>query len=283
MTKEFNLKYENNSTPSVSIVEAYRKVVMSDDFEESLSLVHYRGGEEEFRLGKMYANSNDPIDRAVGADILGQLGWQDRTYLQESLKILISLLDDSDEFVIFCACCAIGHRGDEKSIGQLIRLAGHKNSQIRYGVTTSLSGLETKEAIDTIITLSKDPDRDVRNWAMFGLGTQIEADTPEIRQALIIGVSDNDSEIRGEALVGLAVRKDSRVINLILNEWKSFDDISVLSLEAAEEISSPRLYSKLIYFSETLDCEGDGQFELQLQCALEACQPKIEQVNPIDD
>ena len=49
MAKEFNLKYENDSTPSVSIVEAYRKVAMLDDFKESLALVHYRGGEEEFR------------------------------------------------------------------------------------------------------------------------------------------------------------------------------------------------------------------------------------------
>ena len=253
---------------------------MLDDFEESLALVHYRGGEEEFRLGELYAKSNDPLDRAVGADILGQLGWQERTYLQESLGILVSLLNDSDEFVIYCACCAIGHRGDAKSIAQLTRFAEHKNAQIRYGVVTSLSGLETIEAIDTIITLSKDSDRDVRNWAMFGLGTQIEADTPEIRQALHIGVSDNDSEIRGEALVGLAVRKDSRVIDLVLNEWKSYDDISILSLEAAEEISSPRLYAKLSHFNETLNCEEDTHFARQLQRALEACQPKIKQVNP---
>lgn len=280
MTKKFNLKYENDSTPSVSIVEAYRKVVMLDDFEESLALVHYRGGEEEYRLGKSYSMSSDPIDRAVGADILGQLGWQDRTYLQPSLEILVSLLDDSDEFVIYAACCAIGHRGDEKYINQLIRFATHGNSQIRFGVATALAGVETQEAIDTVISLSKDTDRDVRNWAMFGLGTQTEADTYEIREALFVGVSDTDSEIRGEALVGLAVRKDSRVVDLILNEWDSFDYISILSLEAAEEISSPRLYSKLLHYSETIDCEGDLQFKLRLKCALEACQPKIEKVNP---
>jgi len=282
MTKDFNLKHENNLTPSVEVVEAYRKVVMRDDFEESLALVHYRGGEEEFRLGEFYAASEDPINRAVGADILGQLGWQERTYLQESLNILIPMLDDSDDFVIYCACCAIGHRSDEEAISHLIRLAEHENSQIRYGVTTSLSGLETEEAIDTLITLTKDSDRDVRNWAMFGLGTQTEADTALVREALIVGVSDNDSEIRGEALVGLAVRKDCRVIELILNEWNSFDDISILSLEAAEEISSPRLYSKLVEYSETLECVGDVPFEFQLQSALDACQPKIEQVNPVD-
>lgn len=188
------------------------------------------------------------------------------------------MLDDPDDFVIYCACCAIGHRADEKAMSQLIRLANHENPQVRYGVAISLSDLETEEAINTMITLSKDTDRDVRNWAMFGLGTQTEADTVSLREALFVGMSDIDAEVRGEALVGLAVRKDERTIELILSEWTSYDYISILSLEAAEEISSPRLYSKLMKISETLDCEDDSLFELQLQKTIDACQPKIEQV-----
>jgi len=60
-----------------------------------------------------------------------------------------------------------------------------------------------------------------------GFGTQIEIDSPEIRLALLKGTSDEDSEIRGEALVGLANRKDSSAIELLLNEWKNFEDVSV--------------------------------------------------------
>lgn len=51
--KRFSIRYENDLTPSLAVVEAYRKVAMLDNFDESLALVHYRGGEEEFRLGHL--------------------------------------------------------------------------------------------------------------------------------------------------------------------------------------------------------------------------------------
>ncbi|MFB0911624.1 MAG: lyase, partial [Glaciecola sp.] len=93
--------------------------------------------------------------------------------------------------------------------------------------------------------------------------------------ALHKGTADEDSEIRGEALVGLANRKDSSAIELLLNEWKNFEDVSILSVEAAEIIASPRLYSTLVELENTLDLEEDVFFEYQLQHALDACKPKM--------
>jgi len=256
--------------------------MMQDDFPESLALVHYRGSEEEFQIGASYLSSSDPIDRALGADVLAQLGWQDRTYLNESVDLLIPALQDEDEFVVYCVCCALGHRSDPKAIPHVLKLAQSKNNKIRYGVVSALLGQESKDAVEVMIALSKDSDLDVRNWAMFGLGSQIEVDTAEIRDALLLGASDSDSEIRGEALVGLAERKDKRVIDLLLNEWASYVDVGILSLEAAEMAASSRLYSKLVYLKKTLEFGGDTQFSSQLQSAIDTCQPKIEQVNPAD-
>jgi hypothetical protein len=51
-----------------------------------------------------------------------------------------------------------------------------------------------------------------------------------------------------------------------------------LSIEAAEILASPRLYSTLIELEKTLDLEEDVFFEYQLQHALDACKPKILQV-----
>lgn len=282
MTKRFNLKLENNSESSISVVQSYRKVMMQDDFQESLALVHYRGGEEELQIGASYLSSSDPIDRALGADVLAQLGWQDRTYLDESVDLLIPALQDEDEFVVYRVCCALGHRSDPKAIPHVLKLAQSINEKIRYGVVFALLGQDSQEAVAAMIALSKDSDLDVRNWAMFGLGSQIEADTPEIRDALLLGTLDSDSEIRGEALVGLAERKDKRAIDLLLNEWESYADVSILSLEAAEVVASSRLYSKLVYLQKTLEFGGDIQFTSQLQSAIDSCKPKIEQVNPVD-
>jgi HEAT repeat protein len=271
----FDLKYENKSESSRSVVERYRRGIEENNWDTNLALVHYRGGEEEFQLGKAYLNSDDPIDRGVGADILGQLGWRDKTFLDMSVSLLISALQDKVDSVVYFACVALGNRCDERGIAHVIKLAQSPSTEIRNGVVFALLGQESAEAIDVMLLLSHDEDLDTRNWAMFGLGTQIEIDSPQIRQALHKGTADEDSEIRGEALVGLANRKDSSAIELLLNEWKNFEDVSILSVEAAEIIASPRLYSTLVELENTLDLEEDVFFEYQLQHALDACKPKM--------
>lgn len=279
----FDLKYENKSETSISVVERYRRAIEQEyrdsgwegSWDNSLALVHYRGGEEEFRLGKAYLCSDDPLDRTVGADILGQLGWRDETFLDESVSLLISALKDKVDSVVYCACVALGHRSDPRAITHVIELAKSPSTEIRNGVVFALLGHTSTEAIHTMLMLTCDDDPETRNWAMFGLGTQIDTDTPEIREALVKGTSDDDSEIRGEALVGLANRKDHRAQELLLNEWKTYEDVSMLSVEAAELIASPRLYSSLLELSATLDLEDDFFFESQLQLAIEACKPQI--------
>ncbi len=278
MKKRFDLKLENDSTKSSVVVDAYRKVITQEDFEESLALVHYRGGEEEFLLGVKYTQSQDFIDRIVGADILGQLGWMDQTFREESVDVLIPMLNDEEATVVHAACCALGHRHHLKTVPYMINLAQSSVALIRLGVAQGLLGFESEDAINTLILLSKDSDTDVRNWAMFGLATQIETDTSTIREALFAAASDVDFEVRGEAFVGLAIRKDLRVVDLLLEEWKSFSGVSILSLEAAQEIASPRLYSHLSSFVQTLDCEDDAAFEEQLYKALEACKPRLKSV-----
>ncbi len=279
----FDLKYENKSESSVSVVARYRRAIEQEyresasegSWDNSLALVHYRGGEEEFQLGKTYLGSDDPLDRTVGADILGQLGWRDETFLDESVRLLISALHDNVDSVVYCACVALGHRSDPRAIAHVIELASNPSTEIRNGVVFALLGHTSPEAIDTMLLLTRDDDPETRNWAMFGLGTQIDTDTPEIREALFNGTSDKDNEVRGEALVGLANRKDRRAQELLLNEWKTYEEVSILSVEAAELIASPRLYSTLIELSATLDLEDDFFFESQLQLAIEACKPQM--------
>ena len=272
----FDLKYENKSVSSISVVERYRRGIEQNNWDINLGLVHYRGGEEEFQLGKTYLNSDDSLDRGVGADILGQLGWRDKTFLDLSVSLLISALQDKVDNVVYCDCIALGHRCDEKAIAHVIKFAQSPSTEIRNGVVFALLGQESAEAIDVMLLLSCDEDIDTRNWAMFGLGTQqIASDSPDIRQALLKGTSDKDSEIRGEALVGLANRNDSSIVQLIINEWETVEEVSILSIEAAEIVASSRLYSTLTELEKTLDLDEDVFFQFQLQHALDACRPKI--------
>lgn len=94
--------------------------------------------------------------------------------------------------------------------------------------------------INKLIQLSRDTDREVRNWATFGLGSQVDTDIPAIREALFARREEKDDEIRAEALVGLARRGDIRVAAALLNELNTHEpDVLrdwTLIAEAAEEV-----------------------------------------------
>jgi hypothetical protein len=127
MRRRLSERMEAVATASRILVEQYRTFVASEravaersDQSEpaggpahdvSLSVVHYRGGREELDLGLEYARSADPLDRVVGADVLAQLGWNDREFLDESVEALIALLDDPDPSVVERAAFGLGPLG----------------------------------------------------------------------------------------------------------------------------------------------------------------------------
>ncbi|SKA98560.1 HEAT repeat-containing protein [Prosthecobacter debontii] len=264
--------FEADPTPSHEVARRYREALDDDDQEASLALLHYRGGEDEFKLGSEYCRSNDAADRATGADMLAQLGWSDRTFQNESVAILTELLGDSDPYVIHCAAVGLGHRSAPSAIPSLLGLCGHSDAIVRYGVVLGLSGHEDDRAIAALIQLSKDDDHDVRNWAVFGLGSQIEADSLEIRKALREALADPDHEIRGEALVGLAKRGDPCIVPDLLNEWRD-REVSILSIEAAEVTHDSRLYPRLKNFTEIFTLDDAPYFAERLAAAIDACKP----------
>jgi hypothetical protein len=54
------------------------------------------------------------------------------------------------------------------------------------------------------------PSAKVRGWATFCLGSELDADGPAVREALLRRVDDPEGDAAGEALVGLARRGDPR-------------------------------------------------------------------------
>ncbi len=263
--------------PHREVAQKYREAIRDDDRDVSLALLHYRGGDDEFLLGKEYCLSDDAGDRATGADILAQLGWGDQAFQDESVAILTDLLEDPDHYVIYCAAVGLGHHGAISAILALLKHAEHPDSLVKYGVVFGLSGHEDDRAISALIRRAGDEDKDVRDWAVFGLGSQIDADSSEIRESLRQALTDPDHEIRGEALVGLAKWGDSTIISELLYEWRD-DDISILSIEAAEETRDFRLYHRLRSFTEILTLDADPYFAGRLADAIEACKPEAEQV-----
>lgn len=239
MKTRFNEKLENDPKPSRAIVEAYRAGICDEHDEAELTLVHYRGTQEELDIGLEYSRSLDPLDRVTGADVLAQLGWSDCSFPDESVGRLIELLGDPDVRVIPSAAIGLGHRGDPRAIPQLVALTDHPDPLVRHGIAFGLAGHEDEQAVAALLKLTRDEDSDVRNWAVFGLGSQIEMDIPEIRAALRSALDDADSEIRGEALVGLAKRSDPELPVLLVRELREHGDPGPLCLEAIETLLGP--------------------------------------------
>ena len=118
--------------------------------------------------------------------------------------------------------------------------------------------------------LSKDKSRDVRNWATFGIGSMIEADTPQIRRVLQERLKDKDREIRGEALVGLARRRHPQSNKWTLRALAEKRPM-VLYLEAAEILKKKALLPALKRIEERTIAHDDPYILRQLNDAIRAC------------
>jgi HEAT repeat protein len=184
-----------------------------------------------------------PSHRCLGADVLAQLGAPKCPYAAESTAVLLHLLEDGNEDVIVEALYALGHLR-VGSATDLAAFARHASARVREAVAHALGGRDDPAALDALTLLIADADTDVRNWAAFSLGSLCRADTPEVRDALAARLDDEDGEVRGEALVGLARRRDPRAVAAITAELCA-DTVSSLAVEAAETMPSPEFVGPL--------------------------------------
>lgn len=213
---------------------------------DALHLLHWRGTRDVLEAAAHLLRSPLPHERGRGADILGQLGIPERTFPEECVRLLLELLRrETEPVVLESAATALGFFHDPRAVPALVKLKAHPDAAVRFGVVQGLAGQEHPEAVAALIELSGDPDDNIRNWATFELGTQLETDTPELREALLRRVSDSHGEIRGEALVGLARRKEPRVLEPLVAAL-SAPDVLVLAVEAAELLEEPRLLPVLV-------------------------------------
>jgi HEAT repeat protein len=248
----------------------------ADLAREAVAVLHYRGTVLEFGIARELASDRDPVRRSLAADIMGQLGWDETTCLEESVDVLLSLLDDSDSGVVAHAATALGFRNHPRAIPRLLRQLSDTDADVRLGVVHGLSNHNDRDAVAGLIRLTADDNRDVRDWATFGLGSLTDVDTPELRDALLARMSEVDDEIRGEALIGLARRRHPTALGLIRDELNC-PFVGDWPIEAAELLADTSLYPALQTVWESLSPEDAAHFRLRVRAALDACKPEDQQ------
>jgi HEAT repeat protein len=191
--------------------------------------------------------------------------------------LLLVVVGEDSAKVLGSIGFACGHLHEPGCIEALLHLKQHRDADVRYAIVHALSGHEDGRAIQALIELSSDDDKDIRNWATFGIGSQIETDTAEIKNALFSRLQEEDAEIRGEALVGLARRQDERVVAPLLKELESESpDVLrdwVLMSDAIESVvrvsqqTGNRLWLPILERAKAI---GIGE-ALQIQAAMDCC------------
>jgi HEAT repeat protein len=240
---------------------------------EAIAILHYRGTPLEFEIARELTSDRDPARKRLAADIMGQLGWDERTCLEESVDALLNLLDDPDSTVVAHAATALGFRNHPRAIPRLLRHLADPDADVRLGVVHGLSQHDRLDAVEGLIRLTDDGDRDVRDWATFGLASLTDVDILELRDALLARMSDDDDEIRGEALIGLARRHHPDALVLVRQELNR-PFAGDWPIEAAELLADAALYPALQAIWESLSPEDKTHFERAFVAALDACRLK---------
>lgn len=169
--------------------------------------------------GHELLRSVDPARRTLGADILGQAATVTDEHHAENADLLRALLDvEEDPGALASAIVALGHLGDSRARASVVSLGRHSDAEVRKAVAFALPSLGLDdEALDSLETLSRDPETEVRDWATFALA-ESDGDNDRIREALMERTNDPDDDTRAEGIYGLARRRDPRAAELVERE-----------------------------------------------------------------
>lgn len=246
--------------------------VDSDEASDAIITLRYRASRDVLQESISLCQSQNSDYRILGVRILGHLGFEDRPFLDERGAQLIDMLEDEGNTnVISEIGVALGHMSYARGIPPLVRHMHHVDSDVRHAVVFGLLSHEDSQAIATLIELMNDEDDEVCDWATFGIGSLVETDTPQIREALLKNTNHSNEMVQFEAIVGLANRRDPRAVDLMIRDFSQCDP-SVQYLEAAEEMADERLFPHVLRLREV--DPDDEAYQEAVERALEKCRPK---------
>lgn len=119
--------------------------------------------------------------------------------------------------------------------------------------------------IVTLIDWSRDPDSEVRSWATGALAARND-DSENIRSALLSRVNDIDFDTKSEAMVGLARRRDMRVLPYV-RQALADERVGELFIEAAGYLADADLIAPLENLRSWWDLDEELLREALARCA----------------
>jgi HEAT repeat protein len=207
-------------------------------------------------LTRRHLSAEDADVRGTACQLLAvaaQRGDEETRTTVAELAI-VAYAGERDPGVLVGIVRALGGAQDPRGLPVLTALAAHPDAQVRGQVAGDLPMVmgDPPEAagVAALIALTADAEPGVRDWATFGLGTQTDADSDAVREALWARTADGYAEARDEAVVALARRGDPRVLPIVV-DLLAKPSVGTLILEAASHLGDPSLLSRLRQFDDT--------------------------------
>ncbi len=173
------------------------------------------------------------------------------------------LTREQDPYALQSQIFAFGHLDNPAAVPLITQFVDHPNEDIRYALAYSLGSLhEHPDSAGALAKLANDSDKDVRDWAIFGLGVLGSADSEELRQLFLSHLDDPFLDARIEAACALGKRHDPRVVAPLIKMLRRHGALNGL-IEAARELLQ-------------IDEEPPDWFEKEYIAAIEAKFPRLE-------
>jgi HEAT repeat protein len=251
----------NNDLKNKSIQELYDDAypLFNDEYLKVIYELQSRSNYSDFQFNIKKAKDPDPVIREIAINTLEQIGFDRDLSAEEREAIdcaILSNLNTDNESLLESTIAAAGRRRTSKAIEYFGIHAEHRNPIIREAVAVALGFCDDDErSINLLIHLSKDPVDDVRDWATFGLGSQVSISTNEIIQALIERVNEQNLAVASEAIIGLAKREYPGCDTWILERLES-DHINILLIDACIIVKCKKFLPRLKYWNSITN-DGD--------------------------
>ncbi|MEV0760996.1 HEAT repeat domain-containing protein [Nocardia sp. NPDC050435] len=246
-----------------------------DRWWRTVTELQRRTERETFDAVAALTNSPDATTRLLAVDILSQYGYaHDKPFLEDALPLFAAACRDPDPRVVASAIGGFGHHYDPRGLPAVLPHAESPDRGIRFAAAVALATIAGEppapEAVAALVRLSTDTEDMVRDWAVFGLGTQLDVDTPAVRDALAARLTDADPETAAEAAMGLARRGDPRAVPALHTMLAR--DPNTLTLEAATVLGSPQFLPALRALRDDAGA-AETWYLTTLDDAIAACTP----------
>jgi HEAT repeat protein len=212
----------------------YEYVTERPSYDRALAVLHQRGTRDIFVAATAMTHHPAAHRRALGCSLLGELGRGGEISVPEIEHALLEVLNrEAVSGVRGAALTALGHTrsngdlaGRDLIDNAILGFVSDPDPYVRGSLAFALAGTTSKSAIDVLLTLMEDSESvRARNWATTTIRSDLNLDSPTIREALFRrALEDPDDVTRGEALHGLAARKDARAIPLLIAEFERDPD-----------------------------------------------------------